>query len=79
MQDTTIDPPTDDDMYVPEEEDPEDGSEIEVLDKLDDDDAPMPKKKKMWGELRKQVEAARMPVAPSADGNKRRAAESPEA
>jgi hypothetical protein len=78
-QDTTIDPPTDDDMYVPEDEDPEDGSEIEVLDKSDDDDAPMPKKRKMRGELRKQVEAARTPVAPSTDGNKRRAAESPEA
>jgi hypothetical protein len=65
-------------MYVPEDEDLEDGSEIEVLDKSDDDNAPMPKKKKVRGELRKQVEAARTPVAPSADGNKWRAAESPE-
>jgi len=78
-QDTTIDPPTDDNMYIPEEEDPEDGSEIEVLDKLDDNDTQKPKKKKMQGELQKQVEATCMPVAPSADGNKQRAAESPEA
>ena len=75
--DNTVDPPTDDGMYVPEDNDPEDASEDELFDKSDDDDAPRPKKKPR-GELRKQVEAARTPAAPSADGHKRNAFENPE-
>jgi hypothetical protein len=63
-------------MYVPEDEDTEGGSEDEVLDKSDNDNAPRPKKKPR-GELQKKIEAARTPATPSTDGNKRKAAEGP--